>query len=454
MVRSSLNPSRALPVPPVAVTPEAAFLQWIQQLFSSLPVSFAIRFWDGATVRVGRDSPAGELPFTLVLRRPAVLSELLLGRDALRLAQGYFHGDIDIEGDLFAALALRDHLEALNLPLKKRLRAAGRLLRLGLRREGFSGGLTAAPQHSRWNSRADNRKAIEFHYDVSNDFYALWLDRSMVYSCAYFEENDADLDRAQWAKLDHICRKLLLQPGESFLDIGCGWGALLLHAARHYGVRAHGITLSSRQFALAQERIADAGLADRVTVALCDYRDLPDVPYDKVASVGMFEHVGLKNLPVYFATAHRVLKPGGLFLNHGITHDREGWERNVFTEFINRYVFPDAELDTVSNVQRAMESGRFEILDVEALRPHYALTLRHWVERLERHHSQALRYVTEATYRVWRLYMAACALEFESGGIGVYQILASRRTRGAVALPRTRRHLYAPRSLEPSRAGR
>jgi cyclopropane-fatty-acyl-phospholipid synthase len=206
--------------------------------------------------------------------------------------------------------------------------------------------------------------------------------------------------------------------------------------------------------AVARERIAAAGLTGQVTVALCDYRDLSDVTYDKVASVGMFEHVGLKNFPVYFATAHRLLAPGGLFLNHGITHVREGWRRNASTEFINRYVFPDAELDTVSNVQRAMESERFEIVDVEALRPHYALTLRHWVARLEQHHAQALRHVTEATYRVWRLYMAACALEFEAGSIGVYQILAGRRKPGALALPRTRRHQYAPRALEPSRAAR
>jgi cyclopropane-fatty-acyl-phospholipid synthase len=194
---------------------------------------------------------------------------------------------------------------------------------------------------------------------------------------------------------------------------------------------------------VAQQRIDQAGLADRVSVELRDYRDLPgEMVYDKVASIGMFEHVGLKNLPVYFSTVHRLLKPHGLFLNHGITHDSEGWQRSVATEFINRYVFPDGQLDNISNIQHGMERARFEIADVEALRPHYALTLRHWVSRLERNHAVALQFVNEATYRVWRLYMAACALDFEAGGVGIYQVLASRRAEGAQPLPLTRRHLY------------
>jgi cyclopropane-fatty-acyl-phospholipid synthase len=195
---------------------------------------------------------------------------------------------------------------------------------------------------------------------------------------------------------------------------------------------------------VAQARIAEAGLEDSVSVELLDYRDLPgDAVYDKVASVGMFEHVGLKNLPVYFSTVHRILKPSGLFLNHGITHDTEGWERNFSTQFINRYVFPDGQLDSVGNIQRVMEHAKFEIADVEALRPHYAMTLRHWVARLERQRGRALQYVNEVTYRVWRLYMAAAALQFESGEIGIYQILASKRAPGNPAIPLTRRHLYS-----------
>jgi cyclopropane-fatty-acyl-phospholipid synthase len=224
--------------------------------------------------------------------------------------------------------------------------------------------------------------------------------------------------------------------------VGCGWGALVIHAAKHYGVQAHGITLSRQQLDFARQRIAQAGLSDRVTVELRDYQELEgDAVYDKIASVGMFEHVGLKNLPVYFSNIHRLLKPSGLFLNHGITSDVEGWARTPFTEFINRYVFPDGQLDLVSNIQRGMEGANFEIADVESLRAHYALTLRRWVARLEQHHEEALQYVNESTYRVWRLYMAACAVEFESGEIGVYQVLASKRAACVTTLPLTREHL-------------
>lgn len=187
----------------------------------------------------------------------------------------------------------------------------------------------------------------------------------MVYSCAYFENANVSLVQAQQAKLDHICRKLMLKPGEKLLDTGCGWGALVIHAAQYYGVHSHGITLSQRQLTLAGERIAQAGLQDRVTIELRDYRDLNgEKTYDKVSSVGMFEHIGLDNLPVYFSKVHQLLKPGGLFLNHGITHDVEGWEKTVSSEFINRYVFPDGQLDTVSNIQRVMERAHFEIADV------------------------------------------------------------------------------------------
>jgi len=266
----------------------------------------------------------------------------------------------------------------------------------------------------------------------------------MVYSCAYFESPADTLEQAQCRKLDHICRKLRLAPRERFLDIGCGWGALVCWAARHYGVRAHGITLSQQQLDYARQRIAAEQLQDLVTVELRDYRDLRgEGVYDKIASIGMFEHVGLANLAVYTATVHRVLRAGGLFLNHGITHDEEGWQRTVETEFINRYVFPDAELDTVSNIQRGMECAGFEILDVEGLRLHYALTLREWVRRLEAAHDEAVHLAGEAAYRIWRLYMAGCALEFESGGTGIYQILASRRGATPPGLPLTRRDLYA-----------
>jgi cyclopropane-fatty-acyl-phospholipid synthase len=420
----------------------------LTRLFHRLPFKLTLRLWNGDAVQVGAiDSAAQESTFTLVFRNPEVVSSAVLGRDPLRLAEAYFRGELDIEGDFFAALALKDHLEALQLSVGEQIGAAATALRLrALNADRRHAHIQWTHSHGRTvkaHSKAENRDAIHFHYDVSNDFYALWLDRAMVYSCAYFEDSAVDLDTAQVAKLDHICRKLSLRPGENFLDIGCGWGALVIHAAQRYGVRAHGVTLSPQQLKVAQERIAQAGLTDRVSVELLDYRDLPgESAYDKVASVGMFEHVGLKNLPVYFATVHRLLKPHGLFLNHGITHNSEGWQRSMSTEFINRYVFPDGELDNISNIQHAMERAKFEIADVEALRPHYALTLRHWVARLEHNHERALQYVNEATYRVWRLYMTACALEFESGDIGIYQVLATKRAQGNLPVPLTRRYMY------------
>jgi cyclopropane-fatty-acyl-phospholipid synthase len=418
----------------------------LTRLFRRYPGNLSLRLWDGTLLDVGAAASSGRAsPFTLVFRNPQVVWSMVLSRDPLALAEAYFRGDLDIEGDYFGALSLKDHLEVLQLPAGEQLRAVLTALRLRMRNAGahVETGWRATGRSVKHHSKAENSEAIHFHYDVSNEFYALWLDRAMVYSCAYFETSDADLDAAQQAKLDHICRKLSLKAGENFLDIGCGWGALVIHAARHYGVRAHGITLSSQQLKVAQERISQAGLDDRVSVELLDYRDLPgEAVYDKVASVGMFEHVGLKNLPVYFSTAHRVLKPKGLFLNHGITHESEGWDKCLSTEFINRYVFPDGQLDTISNIQRFMERAKFEIADVESLRQHYAMTLRHWVARLERQRGRALQYVNEATYRVWRLYMAACSLEFESGEIGIYQVLASKRAAGNPAIPLTRRHLY------------
>jgi len=426
----------------------AAASKLLKHLFGAFNGSLALRLWDGTVLRLGKTHADGSEPrFTLVFHDPSVVRSMVLGRDPLRLAEAYFGGDVDIEGDFFAALGLKDQLQSIQLSARDRLGALFSALRLpGSSSAGAGSVGQRVLRHARSfkaHSKLGDRDAIQFHYDVSNAFYALWLDQAMVYSCAYFEQPGDTLEQAQRAKLEHICRKLQLQQGERFLDVGCGWGALVIHAALHHGVHAHGITLSRQQLDLARQRISEAGLEDRVTVELRDYRDLEgDSVYDKIASVGMFEHVGLKNLPVYFSSVHRLLKPAGLFLNHGITHDVEGWKKTVSTEFINRYVFPDGQLDTVGNIQRAMEHANFEISDVEALRPHYAITLRHWVSRLEHHHARAMEYVSESTYRVWRLYMSACALEFESGEIGIYQILASKRCRTLASSPLTRRHLY------------
>jgi len=403
--------------------------------------SAAIRIRNGVTHSMGSGRPA----FTLVLQDACVLRQLVFKRNPILLADAYFRGQADFEGDLYAGLRLKHHFQSLRLSLRERIALMREALRLPARprSQTQAGAPRSTEAFSKRHSKRSDRAAISFHYDLSNEFYRLWLDEQMVYSCAYFETPDDSLEQAQRAKLDHICRKLRLRPGEHLLDIGCGWGALVCWAARKYGVHAHGITLSQRQLDYARKRIADLGLQALITVELRDYRDLQsEAVYDKVASVGMFEHVGLANLPLYTATVHRVLRPGGLFLNHGITHDVEGWSHTVDSEFINRYVFPDGELDTVSNILRGMEGAGFEIHDVEALRPHYALTLRNWARRLEEAHEEALREVDETTYRVWRLYMAACALEFEDGGTGIYQILASRRGAPTLPVPLTRRDLY------------
>lgn len=418
----------------------------VERVFRGYTGGLSVRLWDGMVISLGRHSPVA----TIVFHTAKLLRELAWRPDPLRLAEAYFSGEIDVEGDLNALLTQRTHLQSLTVSMRDRLALFSAAMcpvrTSALMRQGNAPVRRSRHVHalvSRKHSKAHNREAIAFHYDVSNEFYRLWLDEEMVYSCAYFNDPGENLDRAQRNKLDHVCRKLRLKAGERLLDVGCGWGALICWAAQHYGVRAHGITLSRQQYEYTHTKIRDLGLEKQVSVELRDYRDLPDDPaYDKVSSIGMFEHVGLKNLPVYFRAVGRVLKPGGLFLNHGITDNEQGRHKTIGTEFIQRYVFPDGELDSVSNVQRVMERTGFEICDVEALRPHYALTLRRWVSRLEMRREEAIAHVSEATYRVWRLYMAACASQFEQGAIGVYQILAANTREGLVGLPLTRHDIY------------
>ncbi len=420
-------------------------LDILSRLFRDFDGRMRIRLWDGSEMRMGEDAPE----FSLTFHSRRAFQHMVFSHHPLRVVESYFRGLIDIDGDLDSALKLRHYLAALRLPLAEKAGLALKALLIGNgaadtpgeRARQWSKGL--AQNLGTAAGRRYNRLAISFHYDISNDFYALWLDRQMLYSCAYYEHPDMSLEQAQCDKLDHICRKLRLQPGERLLDIGCGWGALLCWAAEHYGVQAHGITLSRNQYAHVRETILRRGLERRVSVELRDYRDLQgEAEYDKLVSVGMFEHVGLKNLPGYFAIAQRMLKPGGLFLNHGITSDEGGWKKSIATQFINRYVFPDGQLETVSTVQQLMEGAHFEIHDVESLRRHYALTLREWANRLEQNHEEALRHVPESTYRIWRFYMVACAQQFESGSTGIYQILASRRAAYADPVPLTRRDLY------------
>jgi cyclopropane-fatty-acyl-phospholipid synthase len=299
-------------------------------------------------------------------------------------------------------------------------------------------------------SKRRDREAIAYHYDVSNEFYALFLDRRMVYTCAYYRRPDGDLDQAQEDKLDLVCRKLRLEPGERLLDIGCGWGSLVVWAAERYGVTARGVTLSARQAEWAQAAIRRAGLEERARVDHLDYRDLPrDLVFDKIAAVGVIEHLGIANYAAYFTRVRELLAPGGLFLNHGITREKH-WQRSSQTAFLERYVFPNGEMDNVTHLLDVLEQSRFEILDVESLRPHYARTTRQWVERLQANAGAARALVSERTYRIWLAYLASASVGFTDGSIGLYQVVAARRADAhRSAVPTTRESIYAGAAPRP-----
>jgi cyclopropane-fatty-acyl-phospholipid synthase len=294
-------------------------------------------------------------------------------------------------------------------------------------------------------ARAKRRDAVAIahHYDVSNDFYALFLDPLMVYTCAYYRDPKGGLEQAQADKLDLVCRKLRLQPGERLLDIGCGWGALAIWAAQRYGVRAHGVTLSRAQAEFAAARIQREGLDDRCLVEYRDFRDVPDdARYDKVAAVGVIEHVGIANYPAFFGRVRAMLVDGGLYLNHGITHEFH-WRATSQTEFLYRHVFPNGDLAGLTETLTQMEAARWEILDVEGLRLHYARTCRQWVERLRARADEARALVGERVYRTWLLYLTCSVVAFEAGSIGLYQVLLRKLgDRAGGTAPATREDLY------------
>jgi cyclopropane-fatty-acyl-phospholipid synthase len=290
--------------------------------------------------------------------------------------------------------------------------------------------------------RTLDEQAIHHHYDLSNDFYALFLDPMMVYTCAYFRSPDASLAAAQRDKLDLVCRKLRLQPGERYLDIGCGWGSLAIWAAKHYQVEALGVTLAKEQVKFAQEWIAREGLQNICRVEHRDYRDLvTEQPYDKISAIGIIEHVGIANYRAYFDEVYGLLKPGGLFLNHGITRNQY-WTRTPQWDFLIKYVFPNGELDTVSHISTVMEEARFEIADVDGLRAHYALTCRHWADRLRANADKAIALVGERKYRTWLLYLTSASVGFEQASIGLHQIVGVKRDPGAAQVPTTREAIY------------
>ena len=412
---------------------------------------FAVRFWDGRGFR----APTGVDPrFTLAIRRPGALRRMLLPPTDLAIGEAYVHGDFDVEGDIFAFVSLPDRLGELALRPTAWLRLAEQVSRL-TDEEAPRVGRSPAALSGELHSAARDAEAVRYHYDVGNEFYRLWLDRRMVYSCAYFRTDDATLDDAQLAKLDLVLDKLQVRDGMRLLDIGSGWGGLLIRAAERFpNLTAVGITLAKRQLALARELVEAAGFADRIKVEMLDYREAPTLlgRFDRIASIGMAEHVGESRLPQYFAAAAACLEPGGLFLNHAITMQpaREAPVGGGLLpgplgrligrrSFIDAYVFPDGVLVPLSTMLAPAQAAGFAVHDVESLRPHYARTLREWVRRLEAHWDEAVGAAGEAVARTWRLYMAGAAVGFETSRLDVHQqLLALPRTDGSSDAPRTR----------------
>ncbi|MFO7188776.1 MAG: class I SAM-dependent methyltransferase [Pseudomonadota bacterium] len=384
------------------------------------PVPLRIKLWNGRTHDLGPD------PRVVVTVPSARSLRYLVSPNLMKLGEAYVEGHIKVDGSLRDIFEVGEQFARAASPGESGFTPMRRFLR---------------------HTRKKDKKAIQYHYDVSNDFYALFLDRNMVYSCAYFENEDDTLDRAQEQKLDHILTKLRLKPGERFLDVGCGWGALIFRAVEKYGASAVGITLSQNQYDYVREKIREKGLEGRCEVRLQDYRDVPERGgYDKIASVGMFEHVGLKNLPVYFRQLRNLLKDGGIVLNHGITSSDPD-SRSVGLgagEFIDRYVFPDGELPHLSLVIKEMAAAGLEVADVESLRRHYARTCGLWAQSLERARDRAVALAGERRYRIWSVYLQGCSYGFAQGWMNIYQVLACKAGSPAFnTLPMTRRYMYA-----------
>lgn len=372
-------------------------------LNSRSDIPLRLSFWNGSQYDLGADPRV-----TVRLTGPGSL-RYFLPPSLDNLAEGYVTGHFDLEGRAEDIVDVASKLAHMGVPMR------GRFARL------FN-----AVRHD----RVKDAHAIKHHYDVSNDFYRLWLDEAMVYSCAYFPTRAETLDEAQSAKLDHVLTKIMLNPGERLLDIGCGWGALAIRAAQKYGARAVGITLSKNQCALAREQVAKAGLTGRVEIRLQDYRDIDagDGLFDKITSIGMFEHVGLNHLASYFAKIHSLLRDGGLVLNHGITSTDPGSGETPLgaARFIDKYVFPNGELPHISLALKDMQTAGLEALDVECLRRHYAKTLTCWTENYESRSETIRGLVDETTFRVWRIYLAGCAHAFSENWISLYQVLACK----------------------------
>jgi cyclopropane-fatty-acyl-phospholipid synthase len=414
------------------------------ELFSGPSRAFAVRLWNGTELPPARDEGVRG---RVVLRDPRALEGFLPPAAELRLAEAFLDGLVELEGDAIGLLEAASRWEGPRPSLALAAPALALVLRRALRRKRprelearLEGGRHSVPR---------DEDAVRHHYDVSDDFYRLFLDERMVYSCAYFAREDEALEAAQRAKLDLVCRKLALSEGDRFLDVGCGWGALVEHAGARYGARALGITVSANQVAAARER-GSRVRGGSVTVESADYRTVrAREPFDKIASVGMMEHVGRARLREYLEAVHRLLRPGGLFLNHAITDVSGGaaqirWARPRGGGFIERYVFPDGELLPIGEVVAAAERAGFEVRDLESLREHYAETLAHWLNRLEGRWGEAVSLAGERRARVYRLYLASSAAAFRTGRISVFQLLLAKKTPAgrAEGIPRCRADWY------------
>ena len=415
--------------------------------------AFLIRLWDGWQWA----SPGGGRPVcTIVFNSERALESMAVSPSEVALGEAFIFKEIDVEGDIFSVFDVAEHI--FQCPRGQRQRV------LDVLGAVFTG-IGRRIKEGRTHSIERDHAAITYHYDQPPEFYRPWLGSTMAYSCGYYDSPADSVDAAQTNKLELICRKLRLQPRDRFLDIGCGWGGLILHAAAHHNVDAQGITISKQQARVAAERIEEAGLAQTCRATLMDYRKAPEElgQFDKIASVGMFEHVGLKNLPLYFATARKLLKPGGVFMNHGIArsqfqgnHGSSFLHKNIVpfvretlmfhrpknSSFIDKYVFPDGELVTIAQAMKAAEGAGFEVRDVENLREHYDMTLRGWVEGLEQNKDSLLKLVSETTYRIWLLYMAGSAAAFRRGDLNLFQTLLSNPDHGKTGLPLRREDWY------------
>jgi len=401
--------------------------------------TFVIYAYDGWHWRSSRTQAP---KCTVIVRTPKGLRSLLANPTELTLGEAFINGDLDVDGDIFSVFPIAEQLIGSPSHLWQSIRCKATQVSLQCMH----------PLRSGWqHSLARDQKSISYHYDQPFEFYQPWLGETLAYSCAYFRNSTDDLDQAQQDKLELICRKLRLSPDDHLLDIGCGWGSLILHATSRYGVEARGITLSRGQAAMATRRITQAKLNRRCAVEFRDYREVPgpSARFEKITSVGMFEHVGLKNMRRYFRIACSLLKPDGLFLHSGIVQSASsGFQK---ASFIDKYVFPNGDLVTLAKELELAESVGLEVRDVENFREHYERTLCLWVDRLQQNRRAVLHEVSEKTYRIWLVYMAGSAVAFQRGKIMVYQVLLSRPDRGRSHLPRTREDCYRKWEAESSR---